>query len=105
MNRFITDFDLASKMTEDNNGVTFSLAPLRYHQEKNRVAMDDWESFLFTMCNMAVVPLDWFNVEVDLKTKKGRAAAKKLLGDMKANRNRIRVSKTLVFFPDRQSEY
>lgn len=79
-------------MTEDNDGATFSMAPLRYHQEKRRVPMDDWESFLFTICDMASVPLQWFDVDVDLKTPRGKEAAMKLVGDMKANRDQIRVS-------------
>lgn len=102
MNRFLIDFDLASKMSEDNDGTSFSIAPLRYHQKKKRVAMDDWESFLFAMCEMASVPLDWFTVDVDLKTKTGKAAAMESVGKMKADRNRIRVSEN-CFFPNDRS--
>lgn len=98
MNRFLIDFDLASIMTEDNKGSTFGIAPLRYHQGKKRCAMDDWESFLFAMCQMAWVPLEWFHIELDLETEKGESAALKMVGEMKANRNKIRVSEN-CFFP------
>lgn len=88
----IADFDKASRMMEDNKGQSILMAPLRFHINQNRVAMDDWESFLYTICDLSGVSLEWFDKSLPDKMMIDKKGTKQLIGDMKANRTRTLVS-------------
>lgn len=49
-------------MAEDNQQGTPFYAARRYHKEEKEVrrAIDDWESFFYSILHVKRVPLDWF---------------------------------------------
>lgn len=47
-------------MMEDNRSGTLNYAPRRLLDCQNRLAIDDWESFLYTISYIVGIPLDWF---------------------------------------------
>lgn len=87
-----SDFDCASKMKEDNRRRTIEFASLRHHQRSRRVSMDDWESYLYTLCYLLSIPLDWFRTDVTDATKNDKKATFELFGKLKSNRTKILVS-------------
>lgn len=79
-------------MIQDNKGQSILMASLRFHSNQNRVAMDDWESFLYTICELSgVIHLDWFDESLENRMKIDEEGTKQLIGDMKANRTKILV--------------
>lgn len=57
---FIIDFNQSSRMVKDNKGYNSIFASRRFHRDKDRFAIDDYESFLFSMLFILEVPLDIF---------------------------------------------
>lgn len=46
-------------MNEFGNGTTLEYASRQYHNNQIRNAISDWESFLYTICTINYVKLDW----------------------------------------------
>lgn len=84
-------------MKEDNGGRTLAYASLRHHQKKRRVPIDDWESYLYTLCDLIKIPLDWFTRDMTTAAMRDKKAASTLFGELKSNRTKILVS-TYSFF-------
>lgn len=62
---FLIDFNCGSKMYVDNNHCgTSKYAARAYHKGETRTALSDWESFLFTMCDLYDIQLYWFSHDV-----------------------------------------
>lgn len=85
---FLIDFNLSSKMSEQNDVGTFLYTSRRCHrmyEDKKghlRNALDDYESFLYTMCKLSKVQLKWFKFSFDDMEPE---EAFKLCGQMKNN--------------------
>lgn len=56
---FLFDFDVSSRMNDYSNGTTLEYASRKWHTNKIRNAVDDWESFFYTCCYIHYVKLDW----------------------------------------------
>lgn len=52
-------------MSEDTKLCTYTYKPKRCHRGEKRLAIDDWESFFYSMCDLCDVPLKWFSEEYD----------------------------------------
>lgn len=48
-------------MDELSGGGTLNFASRMYHKEKVRCAMDNFESFLYTICYLNLLELQWFS--------------------------------------------
>lgn len=57
---YLIDFNMSSRMAKDNHGYNLVFASRRLHKNKRRFAIDDFESFLFSMLYILKVPLDIF---------------------------------------------
>lgn len=73
---FLIDYNLGSKLNEKNSGGTLIYSSRRSTKDEVRNALDDFEGFLYTMCALNNVELEWFKVEPFFGLKK-RAAIKK----------------------------
>lgn len=61
---FLIDFNSSAKMNEDVRGGTLDYVPRSYRNILGtRSAKDDWESFLYSMCRLHSVQLEWFDNE------------------------------------------
>lgn len=62
---FLINFNSGSRMYKDNNQCgTPKYAARAYHKGETRTALSDWESFLFTMCDLYDIQLFWFSREM-----------------------------------------
>lgn len=78
---FLIDYNLSSKFDEEYKGATIVLYTSRRSMKKQvRNALDDWESFLYTMCALNDVQLKWFEEDAFLGRRK---ATIKQVEDMK----------------------
>lgn len=81
----------------DNKGQTMLMAPLRYYTNIKRVPVDDWESFLYSICELTgVIHLDWFDERLIDALSVDEEGTSKLIADMKGNRDKIVVSVNLI---------
>lgn len=58
---FLINLNSGSRMYEDNRCGTPKYAARAYHKAEIRTALDDWESFLYTMCDVYDIQLYWFS--------------------------------------------
>lgn len=56
-----TDFNLASKTFGKSKGGTLNFMSRRSHISDERYPVDDFESFLYSMCRPAGITLGWIN--------------------------------------------
>lgn len=60
---FIIDLNASSKMHEISHAGTFEYLSRRGERGELRNALDDWESFLYSICELNKVDLAWFDEE------------------------------------------
>lgn len=60
---FIVDLNASSKMHEINYAGTLEFLSRRGERGELRNALDDWESFLYSMCELNKIDLAWFEEE------------------------------------------
>lgn len=88
---FLIDYNLGSKMNDDTNLCTSEYMPRRMHfTDRNRMAIDDFESFFYGMANICEVPLKWFKY----KNFSERGMERKY-GEAKRDTKDIKVSSKL----------
>lgn len=63
---FLINFHSGARMYEDNYGGTPKYAARAYHRGQIRTALDDWESFFFTICDLYDIQLSWFSDKVPI---------------------------------------
>lgn len=76
---FLIDFNTSAKLAETTSaGTRKFLARRFFNQDRLRYPVDDWESFLYSMCELNNVPLKWFD-ERPFKGLDSKAANKMLM--------------------------
>lgn len=76
-------------MMKENLGNTVEYASRRCHQNKFRRAIDDVESFFYSMCHVLRVPFPWFDSSL---LEKDLTESKEIIGRFKFQTNKIRVN-------------
>lgn len=61
---YLIDFNMSSKLKESSNSGSIDYTARTLHSRKTRSATDDWESFLYSMCRLNEVPLEWFDEKI-----------------------------------------
>lgn len=56
----MVDFNKSSKVNLFSNDGTLKFLPRRVHTKQLRRPIEDWESFLYTICYIQFVELGWF---------------------------------------------
>lgn len=95
MDLSIWDFNMSAKMAELSYFCTVLYASRRYHQRQLRYAIDDIESFFYSMLHMVGVPLKWFKAEHRDKTFEQRD---QLFGELKSETQVVRVKTNFIYF-------
>lgn len=76
---FLIDFNTSAKLNETTAAGTIKFLARRFfNKDRLRYPVDDWESFLYTMCELNNVPLKWFD-ETQFKGSDSKTANKMVM--------------------------
>lgn len=90
-----TDFNMSTKMMEENLACTVEYAARRFHNKQFRMAIDDVESFFYSLCHVLRVQFPWFDSSV---LKRNIQERMEITAPFKFQTNQIRVNYFYVKF-------